>query len=93
MLSGILLDSSANAKHRIDSAKLLNDFSANGPAGVPAADRFQISIVIGDQVLNFDKSIKPDVELNHSDDTAQDEWLPMIEASERKDDGGGQGHL
>ena len=89
VLSGILLDSSANAKHRIDSAKLLNDFSANGPAGVPAADKFQISIVIGDQVLNFDKSIKPDADPNHIDDAPQDEWLPMI-ATSKKDGGDGE---
>ena len=31
-----------SARHRIDSCKVLNDFAANGPDGVPAADRFII---------------------------------------------------
>src|SRR4051812_19972590 len=47
VLSGILLDDSANARHRIDSAKTLNDFAAHGPQGAPAADRFVITINLG----------------------------------------------
>ena len=37
----------ANDRHRLDACKVLNDFSANGPQGVPAADRFQITINLG----------------------------------------------
>jgi hypothetical protein len=62
VLSGILLDAGANAKHRIDSAKLLNDFSDNGPGqSAPASDRFVITIVMNDQVERYDKSIAVDV--------------------------------
>jgi hypothetical protein len=60
VLSGILMDDNANARHRIDSAKVLNDFAANGPAGAPAADRFQITINLGADTLKFDKSIAVD---------------------------------
>ena len=48
------------------ACKVLNDFAANGPAGAPAADRFQITIVLNadnpsaPHTLHFDKSIKPD---------------------------------
>jgi hypothetical protein len=31
VLSGIMLDASASPKHRIDSAKVLDQFAANGP--------------------------------------------------------------
>ena len=66
VLSGILLDNSANARHRIDSCKVLNDF-CNGPGDTaPAADRFIISIVLNADnsgsepaTLTFNKSIRP----------------------------------
>jgi hypothetical protein len=60
VLSGILLDNTANARHRIDSAKTLNDFASNGPESAPASDRFIITINLGEDVLRFNKSIKPD---------------------------------
>ena len=47
VLSNILLDNSANARHRIGSCKVLNDLAANGPGDpAPAADRFIINIVL-----------------------------------------------
>jgi hypothetical protein len=60
VLSGILLDSSASPRHRIDSAKALDDFAANGPTAAPAGDRFVITINLGADTLRFDKSIAPD---------------------------------
>ena len=50
----------ANDKHRLDACKVLDTFAANGPAGVPAADRFVIQINLGADTLTFNKSIKPD---------------------------------
>ena len=51
VLSNILLDSTASARHRIDSAKTLNDFAANGPAGAPASGTFfEITINLGSDV-------------------------------------------
>ena len=61
VLVGIMLDASASPKHRIDSAKALDAFAANGPErAAPASDRFVITINLGTDVLHFDKSIAPD---------------------------------
>ena len=60
VVAGIMLDNAANPRHRIDSAKVLNDFAANGPAAAPAADRFQIIINLNGDVERFDKSRLPD---------------------------------
>ena len=60
VLGGIMLDASASPKHRIDSAKALDAFAANGPESAPASDRFQITINLGSDTLRFDKSIAPD---------------------------------
>ena len=60
ILGKIMLDNAQSARHRIDSAKALNDFSANGPEGTPAADRFRITIVLNGDVERYDKSIAID---------------------------------
>ena len=49
-----------------------------------------IQINIADTTLRFDKSRTPDVAPHHIDDTPQEEWLPVIAANKRKDDGGGE---
>ena len=89
VLGGIMLDASASPKHRIDSAKALDAFAANGPEAAPASDRFQITINLGSDVLHFDKSIAPDPNdidpFNDIDTTL----LPAI-AAKKKDDGGGE---
>ena len=59
VLGKIMDDDSQSARHRIDSCKVLNDFATNGPAGVPAADRFIIQINLGSDTLAFNKSIRP----------------------------------
>jgi hypothetical protein len=89
VLSGILLDSTANARHRIDSAKTLNDFANTGGEAAAAATRFSIVINLGSDTLKFDKSRKPDphdVDPHHIDD------MPMIAGiamNKPRDDGGG----
>ena len=89
VLGDIMLDASASPKHRIDSAKALDAFAANGPEAAPASDRFQITINLGSDVLHFDKSIAPDPNdidpFNDIDTTL----LPAI-AAKKKDDGGGE---
>jgi hypothetical protein len=82
-------DPSANPRHRIDSAKVLDDFASNGPAGVPAADRFQIVINLGSDTLRFDKSIAPDpndVDPNDIDTTGVIAAIAMNKPG--SDDGG-----
>jgi hypothetical protein len=100
VLDAIMSDSSASPKHRIDSIKALDSLAGGGPEGdgATATDRFIITINLSsdgvDQVLHFDKNIKPDgvVEHRYSDDDEppQDEWLPVIAANGRKDDRGGE---
>jgi hypothetical protein len=101
VLSGILLDNSASARHRIDSAKTLNDFAANPSESTPTSDsRFIITINLsadgaeGEQtILHFDKSRKPDVndgDVHHIDDMPQDEWLPTIATKKPQGDDDGQ---
>jgi hypothetical protein len=93
VLGGIMLDASASPKHRIDSAKALDAFAANGPEAAPASDRFQITINLGSDVLHFDKSIAidaNDVDPFNDTDTTSQGLLAAIAANKRKDDGGGE---
>jgi hypothetical protein len=74
VLAGILGDPDANPRHRIDSAKALDDFAANGPAAAPTGDRFQITINLGTDldgkpvIESYDKSIS----INANDDNTSD---------------------
>ena len=83
VVAGIMMDDSANARHRIDSAKVLNDFAANGPAAAPAGDRFIISIVLNGDVETYNKSI----EVNPND---IDTGTMAAIAAKKKDDGSGE---
>jgi hypothetical protein len=92
VLGGIMLDANASPKHRIDSAKALDAFAANGPEAAPASDRFVITINLGSDVLKFDKSIAPDpndVDPHHIDDTPQG-LLAVIAMNKPGSDDGGQ---
>jgi hypothetical protein len=92
ILDGIMNDPSASPRHRIDSAKALDDFAANGPgASAPASDRFVITINLGSDTLRFDKSIAPDandIDPYNPDTTPQ--GLLAVVAAKKKDDGGGE---
>jgi hypothetical protein len=88
VLNTIMLDPAASPKHRIDSAKVLDQFAANGPEAAPAADRFVITINLGDDVLKFDKSIAIDPNDVDPNDT-NTKMLPII-ATKKKDDGDGE---
>jgi hypothetical protein len=65
-LDSIASDVSASPRHRVDAIKTLDGMAAVGPAGVPAADRFIINIVLNSDgsgsepaALHFNKSIRP----------------------------------
>jgi hypothetical protein len=93
VLGSIMDDPSANPRHRIDSAKVLDDFASNGPAGVPAADRFLIQINLGSDTLTFNKSIRPlePGEIDPEDSTPNIEaGVVAAIATRKRDDGGGQ---
>jgi len=61
ILNTIMSDPKANAKHRIDSAKALDDLAEGGPRAVhDDSDRVIITINLGgDEKLVFNKSVKP----------------------------------
>ena len=61
ILNTIMSDPKANAKHRIDSAKALDDLAEGGPrAAHDDSDRVIITINLGgDEKLVFNKSVKP----------------------------------
>ena len=66
VLHQILVDNKANAKHRIDSAKTLDDFATPRKSeGAPDSDRFQITIILSgdgeEHIERFNKSYKVDV--------------------------------
>jgi hypothetical protein len=88
VLESILSDPNANARHRIQSAEVLDRFAANGPGAAPPADRFQITIVLSADgkgsdadVIHFDKSIAVD-----PNDSPQDA-AAAIEVKKKDDDG------
>jgi hypothetical protein len=90
ILDSIASDVSASPRHRVDAIKVLDTFAANGPQGVPAADRFLIQINLGSDSLVFNKSIRP-LEPGEIDPDDTD-TAPMIAAitAKKEDDGGGQ---
>jgi hypothetical protein len=48
VLADIFLDETANARHRVDSIKALDAIADPGPQTAPAADRFIITIDLGE---------------------------------------------
>src|SRR5262249_38448472 len=75
VLSGILMDPKANAKHRIDSAKALDDLADNGPQRVAfEQDRVIIRIDLSADTRSKD----PESAINPAD-------VPVFEASVRPD--------
>lgn len=63
VLNELLHDNRVSPRFRIDSAKTLDAFAANGPTSVPAGDRFQIILNLGTDssgkeiVEAYDKSV------------------------------------
>ena len=93
VLGDILHGDAVSPRHKIESARELRQIAANGPEAAPAADRFQITINLGaDVVERYDKSIAinaNDVDPNDINTTPQG-LLPIIAANRRKDDGNGE---
>src|SRR5262249_10207500 len=75
VLNGIMTDPKQSAKHRIDSAKVLDALADPGPQRNTAnEDRVHIVIDLGaDQRLTFDKPIRP----GPDDDKIVDVPLPQ----------------
>ena len=88
ILDSIASDVSASPRHRVDAIKVLDTFAANGPQGVPAADRFLIQINLGSDSLVFNKSIRP-LEPGEIDPDDIDTTPTIAATANKKDDGGG----
>jgi hypothetical protein len=90
VLGGILNDDTANARHRIESAKELRQIATPPADAAPASDRFVITINLGGDVVehyNKSRAIDPnDVDPNDIDTTR----LAVIAANKQGNDGGGQ---
>jgi hypothetical protein len=93
VLSGIMLDPAASPKHRIDSAKVLDQFSATGPEAAPTADRFIISIHLGADVEHYNKSRA--IDANDPDDIngTTPNVVATITAKKPQDDDNGGEHI
>src|SRR5262249_7437806 len=95
VLGGIALDSSANARHRIDASKALDSLADPGPTHAPdSGERFKIVINLGNDKHIIDKAIgrvEPNAgrTIEHVDDDTAPPLLPMIAANKRTDDGNG----
>ena len=91
-------DPASNARHIIDAVKAIDALAVGGTeAGVPAADRFQITIVLNSddggapQTLHFDKSRTIDPHDVSPDDIDTTPWELL--AAKKTDGDDGQGHL
>lgn len=96
VVAKIMNDDSANARHRIDSAKVLNDFASNGPQSAPAGDkdRFVITINLGSDVdgnpvvEHYNKSIA--VNVNDGVDDVPPDVVAAIATKKLPDGGNGE---
>jgi hypothetical protein len=98
VLSGIMLDPGGSAKHKIDAAKVLDQFADNGPQSAPASERFVIQINLGadangkEIVERYSKSIAIDVndtEPNDPNATTQ-ELVAIVASNKQGSEGSGQ---
>jgi hypothetical protein len=89
VLSGIMLDTSASPKHRIDSAKVLDTFTTGPGATAPTGDRFVIQINLGADTERYSKSIKIDPTDEDPFNPTPPEVLAAIAAKKKRDDDGG----
>jgi hypothetical protein len=70
VLASVMDNPAASPRHRVDAIKVLDDFAANGPQTAPTADRFIISIRLGNDdsgaeiIEHYDKPIAIDVHDN-----------------------------
>jgi hypothetical protein len=92
VLGDIMNDPGANPRHRIDSAKALDDFAANGPEAAAAGARFVIHIDLGgDHVESYSKSIAVNAEDEDPYNPTPPEVLAAITAKKKAEGGGGGG--
>jgi len=94
ILNEIMSDTKQSAKHRIDSAKVLDSFSDNGPKDAPEQDRIIIRIDMGADtrtkgqesnpadILVVETSVRPNPNPNNTHTI--NHQTPMIEANQQE---------
>src|SRR5262249_35485529 len=94
ILNEIMSDTKQSAKHRIDSAKVLDSFPDNGPKDAPEQDRIIIRIDMGADtrtkgqesnpadILVVETSVRPNPNPNNTHTI--DHQTPMIEANQQE---------
>jgi hypothetical protein len=94
VLGGILNDSKANARHRIESAREIRAIAAVGPDSTPATDRFQLIINLTADgssdprdVIQFDKPRAVGIEDDAG--TAPQDLVAIIATNKSTEGGGG----
>jgi hypothetical protein len=89
VVNGIVTDQKANARHRIDGAKLLDSMAGFPSEAAGDEDRVIVTINLGGDVIHFNKPIKPDPAGGEVIDGIPGP-IPgfMIEATKKDDDGG-----
>jgi hypothetical protein len=88
VLGDIMNDPGANPRHRIDSAKVLDDFAADGAEVAAAGARFVIHIDLGGDIERYSKSIKVDPTDEDPFHPTPPEMLAAITAKKSEGDGG-----
>jgi hypothetical protein len=95
ILGGIMRDSNANQRHRIDSIRVLDGLASAGAEAAAGGARFEITINLGaDHIEHYSKSIAidpTDTNPNDIDVTPQD-MIAAI-ATKKPDGDDGQGHI
>jgi hypothetical protein len=92
ILGKIMRDPNTNARHVIDSVKTLDVLASTGAEAAAAGARFEITINLNGDVEHYSKSIE--VNANDTDpNEARPQDVVAAIAMDKKDDGGGQGHI
>lgn len=99
ILSGIMVDPTQSARHRVDAIKVLDGFAANGLADARAETvfliKFDLSADGSGEIQTLEKTLSPTKPLSSGEpwpdsDTTPEELRPAIAANKHKDGGSGE---
>lgn len=90
VLSGIMLDERASPRHRVDAAKTLDAFAANGPETPAPGARFVITINLGEgHIEHYDKPLTIGPNDVNPDDINNNSMGAIAAIATKKGDGNG----
>jgi hypothetical protein len=94
ILGGIMRDTNANERHRIDSIKTLDALASTGAEAAAAGARFEITINLGaDHIEHFSKSIEINAGDADPNDIDTTNVIAAITMNKSKGGGDGEGHI